>query len=139
MKSPNPGGSFDPNRILVVDDSPDILSVTDAVLSSCGYNTIAASSGALALQIINVMPPALVILDVNMPEMDGYEVTKHIRSNSDWNWVPILLFTALSRSEAAVGLEYGADDIMRKPAQIDELLDKVSSLILGGRNQLQVG
>jgi two-component system, sensor histidine kinase and response regulator len=137
MKSAATGGKSDTNRILIVDDSPEILSIVDAILSSAGYEVIAYTDGLVALQIMALMPPDLIILDINMPQIDGYEMTKRIRSNPDWDNIPILLFTALDRSQAVLGLEYGADDILGKPVSIDELLGKVS-LLLHSRHRQQL-
>jgi two-component system, sensor histidine kinase and response regulator len=128
------------DRILIVDDSPEILSVTDAILSSAGYETIAYGDGLIALQIMELLPPDLIILDVNMPIIDGYEMTKRIRSNSTWDLTPILLFTSLARSQAVFGLDCGADDLLRKPVSIEELLGKVSLLLHSHhRQQLRAG
>jgi two-component system, sensor histidine kinase and response regulator len=124
------------NRILVVDDAPEILAVTDAVLSAAGYETISYTDGLIALQIMDLLPPDLIILDINMPLIDGYEMTKRIRSNADWDLIPILLFSALDRTHAALGLECGADDLIGKPVAIDELLGKVS-LLLHSRHRQQ--
>jgi two-component system, sensor histidine kinase and response regulator len=140
MKSVVAGGRSDTNRISIVDDSPEILSITDAVLSSAGYQTIAHTDGLIALQIMELLPPDLIILDINMPKIDGYEMTRRIRSNSRWDLTPILLFTALDPSQAAVGLEYGADDLLAKPFSIEELLGKVGLLLHSRyRQQLRAG
>lgn len=128
MRSVVTSGRSDTNRILVVDDSPELLSLTDAILSAAGYDVIAHTEGLIALQIIELMPPDLIILDVTMPQIDGYEMTKRIRSNSTYDFIPILLSTALDRSEAELGLKCGADDILSKPFAIHQLLVKVSSL-----------
>lgn len=140
MKPAIAGGRLDTNRILIVDDSPEILSITDAILSSAGYETIAYTEGSIALQIMNLLPPDLIILDVNMPQIDGFEMTRRIRSNSIWDMTPILLFTALDRAQAVLGLEFGADEILSKPASIDDLLGKVSLLLhFRHRQQLRAG
>ncbi|WP_310423876.1 response regulator [Chamaesiphon sp. VAR_48_metabat_135_sub] len=140
MKSVVTGGRSDTNRILIVDDSPEILSITDAILSSAGYQTIAYAEGLIALQIMELIPPDLIILDINMPKIDGYEMTRRIRSNSVWDLTPILLFTALDPSRAAVGLECGADDLLSKPFSIEELLGKVGLLLHSRyRQQLRAG
>jgi DNA-binding response OmpR family regulator len=140
MKSVVTGGKSDTNRILIVDDSLEILSIADAILSSAGYEVISYTEGSLALQIMELMPPDLIILDITMPQIDGYEMTRRIRSNPKWDMLPILLYTALDRAEAALGLEYGADDILKKPFSIDELLDKVSVLLHSRyRQQLRAG
>jgi DNA-binding response OmpR family regulator len=140
MKSVVTGGKSDTNRILIVDDSLEILSIADAILSSAGYEVISYTEGSLALQIMELMPPDLIILDITMPQIDGYEMTRRIRSNPNWDMLPILLYTALDRAEASLGLECGADDILKKPFSIDELLDKVSLLLYSRyRQQLRAG
>ncbi|PSB45168.1 response regulator transcription factor [Chamaesiphon polymorphus] len=140
MKSVVNRGRSNTSRILIVDDSSEILSVTDAILTSAGYETIAYTDGLIALQIMELLPPDLIILDINMPTIDGYEMTRRIRSNSKWDLTPILLFTALDRSQAALGLECGADDLLGKPIAIEELLGKVSLLLHSRyRQQLRAG
>jgi two-component system, sensor histidine kinase and response regulator len=140
MKSVVAGERSDTNRILIVDDSPEILSITEAILAAAGYETIAYTDGTIALQIMELLPPDLIVLDVNMPNIDGFEMTRRIRSNSAWDLTPILLFTALDRSQAVFGLECGADDILGKPVSIDELLGKVSLLLHSRyRQQLRAG
>ena len=140
MKSTTTSVNSNTNRILIVDDSPEILSITEAILAAAGYETIAHTDGSLALQIMELLPPDLIVLDVNMPKIDGFEMTKRIRSNPLWNLTPILLFTALDRSQAAYGLECGADDLLRKPVAIEDLLSKVSLLLHSrDRQQLRAG
>lgn len=140
MKSLPTGGNSDTSRILIVDDSPEILSVTDAILSSAGYEAISYTDGLIALKIMELLPPDLIILDINMPQIDGYEMTRRIRSNPAWDLTPILLFSALDRSQAALGLECGADDLLGKPVKIEALLGKVSLLLHSRyRQQLRVG
>jgi two-component system, sensor histidine kinase and response regulator len=129
------GGKSDTNRISIVDDAPEILSITEAILSSAGYQTIAHTDGLIALQIMELMPPDLIILDINMPRIDGYEMTRRIRSNTAWDNTPILLYTALEPDQAVLGLECGADDLLSKPFSIEELLGKVSLLLHSRRRQ----
>jgi two-component system, sensor histidine kinase and response regulator len=128
-------GKSDANRISIVDDAPEILSITEAILSSAGYQTIAHTDGLIALQIMELMPPDLIILDINMPRIDGYEMTRRIRSNTAWDNTPILLYTALEPDQAVLGLECGADDLLSKPFSIEELLGKVSLLLHSRRRQ----
>jgi two-component system, sensor histidine kinase and response regulator len=129
------GGKSETNRISIVDDAPEILSITEAILSSAGYQTIAHTDGLIALQIMELMPPDLIILDINMPRIDGYEMTRRIRRNPIWDSTPILLYTALETSQAVLGLECGADDLLSKPFSIEELLAKVSLLLHSRRRQ----
>ena len=131
------GGRSNTNRISIVDDAPEILSITETILSSAGYQTIAHTDGLIALQIMELMPPDLIILDINMPRIDGYEMTRRIRRNSAWDNTPILLYTALDPTQAVLGLECGADDLLGKPFSIDELLGKVS-LLLHSRDRQQL-
>jgi two-component system, sensor histidine kinase and response regulator len=128
-------GKSDANRISIVDDAPEILSITEAILSSAGYQTIAHTDGLIALQIMELMPPDLIILDINMPRIDGYEMTRRIRRNPVWDNTPILLYTALAPAQAVLGLECGADDLLSKPFSIEELLGKVSLLLHSRRRQ----
>ncbi len=140
MKAVATGGRSNTNRISIVDDAPEILSITEAILSSAGYQTISHTDGIVALQIMELMPPDLIILDINMPRIDGFEMTRRIRSNSAWDNTPILLYTALDRSQAVLGLECGANDLLSKPFSIDELLGKVSLLLHSrDRQQLRTG
>jgi two-component system, sensor histidine kinase and response regulator len=140
MKSVVTGVRSAANRILIVDDALEILSIADAILSAAGYETIAYTDGLIALQIMELLPPDLIILDINMPQIDGYEMTRRIRSNSAWDLTPILLFSALEPSQAAWGLECGADDLLSKPVSTDELLGKVSLLLHSRhRQQLRAG
>ncbi len=135
MKSVATRARSDSPRILIVDDSPDILSITEAILSSAGYEVITYTDGLVALQIMELMPPDLVILDINMPKIDGYEMTRQIRSSRRWDETKVLLFSALDRSKAIYGLECGADDILGKPVSTAQLLDKVSYLLLSHQRQ----
>ena len=140
MKSVVTGIRPDTNRISIVDDAPEILSITEAILSSAGYQTIAHTNGLIALQIMELMPPDLIILDINMPQIDGYEMTRRIRSNPAWDNTPILLYTALDPAQAVLGLECGANDLLGKPFSIEELLSKVSLLLhFRDRQQLRMG
>ncbi|QIZ70648.1 sensor histidine kinase [Oxynema aestuarii] len=117
------------DRILVVDDSPDNVLLVTTILEEEGYETSTAESGYSALEAIEQSPPDLVLLDIMMPGMDGYEVTRRLRSNADLPFIPILLITAHDRPSVVQGLDVGADDFIRKPVEIDELLARVRSLL----------
>lgn len=110
------------DRILVVDDTPDNCLLIQAILQDEGYQVELADSGKEALRIIEQSPPDLVLLDVMMPGMDGYEVTRRIRANASLPFMPILLTTAYDQPSVAQGLDTGADDFIRKPVHFDELL-----------------
>lgn len=118
-----------PDRLLIVDDVPDNLFLVRTILEEEGYEIIAASNGHEALKIIESEPIDLVLLDVMMPLMDGYEVTRRIRAMKDLPFIPILLITAYDRANAVKGLDLGADEFIRKPIEADELLARVRSLL----------
>lgn len=116
-------------RILAVDDTQDNLILVQAILESEGYEIDLASDGIKALRQIEQSPPDLILLDVMMPGIDGYEVTRRIRNNPAISYIPILLITAFHQSSVVEGLDAGADDFIRKPFDTDELLARVRSLL----------
>lgn len=116
-------------RILLVDDSADSLRLLQVTLKLKGYNVIIADSGAEALVQIAESPPDLVLLDVVMPDMDGYEVTRQIKHNSNLPFIPILLVTGSEKSSVVKGLDAGADEFIRKPIDKKELLARVRALL----------
>lgn len=118
-----------PDRLLIVDDVPDNLFLVRTILEDEEYEIITATNGHDALEIIKLDPPDLVLLDVMMPVMDGYEVTQRIRAMKDLPFIPILLITAYDRANAVKGLDLGADEFIRKPIEADELLARVRSLL----------
>jgi two-component system sensor histidine kinase/response regulator len=118
-----------PDRLLIVDDVPDNLFLVRTILEEEGYEIITSSNGQEALKVIETEPPDLVLLDVMMPVMDGYEVTRRIRAMKDLPFIPILLITAYDRANAVKGLDLGADEFIRKPIEADELLARVRSLL----------
>ncbi len=95
------------DHILVVDDSPDNVFLIQTILEEEGYAIATAEDGAAALAQIEQSPPDLVLLDVMMPGMDGFEVTKRIRQNKKLSFIPILLITAHDKPSVAQGLDMG--------------------------------
>lgn len=129
MIDPSRSQNHPANRILVVDDSPDNVLLVKTILEEEGYDIAQADSGYAALAQIEESPPDLVLLDIMMPGMDGYEVTRRIRSNEQLPFIPILLITAHDQPSVVEGLDLGADDFIRKPVELDELLARVRSLL----------
>ena len=117
------------DKILVVDDSPDNVFLIKTILEEEGYEVSTAENGHKALTRIVESTFDLILLDLMMPGMDGYEVTKHIRGNTELSFIPILLITAHDSPNVAQGLDLGADDFIRKPVTVDELLARVRSLL----------
>jgi two-component system, sensor histidine kinase and response regulator len=117
------------DRILAVDDTRDNLILVQTILESEGYEIDLVTDGIKALKQVEKSPPDLILLDVMMPGMDGYEVTRRIRKNPALSYIPILLITAFHESSVVEGLDAGADDFIRKPFDTDELLARVRSLL----------
>ena len=117
------------NYILAVDDIPDNLLLVQLALEQEGHHVVLAHDGETALKQIKQAPPNLILLDVMMPGMDGYEVTRRIRQDKNIPFIPILLITAREESSLVEGLDAGADEFVRKPFQIDELQARVRSML----------
>lgn len=119
-----------PAKILVVDDTPKNVKLLADLLTVKGYRVVTAASGREALAQVEAEQPDLVLLDVVMPEMSGYEVCRKIRENPATEILPVVMVTALDPSEERVkGLEAGADDFLTKPINQAELLARVRSLL----------
>src|ERR1035437_7569267 len=116
-------------KILVVDDNERNLRLLADILQAKGYSPIKAESGEKALALIETDKPDLVLLDVMMPGLNGYEVCQAIRANPKNGILPVVMVTALDANERIKGLEVGADDFLTKPINQPELLARVKSLL----------
>jgi adenylate cyclase len=115
--------------ILVVDDLPQNIRLLEAVLSPKGFRVVAASSGEEALDVLSKEHPDLVLLDILMPGMDGYEVCRRIRQDPGTAFLPVIMITASGEEEKVRAIESGADDFVSKPFDQAELLARVRSLV----------
>ena len=113
--------------ILVVDDEVNIVELAKLYLEREGYSVISAHDGQTALQRVQQDAPALVILDLMLPKLDGYEVCRQVRASSD---LPIIMLTARDEDvDKIIGLELGADDYMTKPFNPRELVARVRAIL----------
>jgi DNA-binding response OmpR family regulator len=120
-------------RIVVADDEIDVRELVAYRLSRSGYEVVEASDGEQALRLALENPPDLAVLDVMMPKLDGYELTRRLRAEPSTQRVPVILLTARAQeADVSQGFEAGADDYLRKPFNPDELLARVRA-VLGRR------
>ena len=121
---------MNPERVLIVDDAPENIRMLGELLSAAGYSLSVARSGEEALAQIGADPPGLVLLDVVMPGLSGYEVCERIRSNPETKTLPVILVTGVRPADERIrGLECGADDFLTKPVNREELLVRVRSML----------
>ena len=119
-----------PEKILVVDDDIDTLRLVGLMLQRQGYQIVAANNGHQALTMAQAEKPDIILLDVMMPDMDGYEVCRRLRSNTSTASIPIIMFTAKSQVDDKVtGFEAGADDYLTKPTQPRELFAHIKAVL----------
>ncbi len=118
-------------KVLVVDDEPKNVRILQIQLNARGYTVYTAADGLEALHIVEKEMPDLILLDINMPKMDGFEVVKRIRSNEATEFIPIVMITALrdTRENRIKSIEAGADDFIEKPFDSLEVLARVRSLL----------
>lgn len=125
----------DRKRILVVDDEPDFCSIVQVQLEKEGFQVDLAYNGQEGLDKIRANPPDAVVLDVMMPEKDGYEVCRELKADDRYVDIPIVLLTAVAshvtstRYSHADGMATEADDYLAKPASAEEILGSLRSLL----------
>src|SRR6266705_6479549 len=121
-------------RVLIVDDDPDILRLVSYNLKQAGFEAITADTGRKALETIQRRPPDLIILDVMLPDVDGMEVCRTLRGHDSSRLIPIIMLTARGEEiDRVVGFELGADDYVMKPFSPRELVLRVKSILRRSR------
>jgi CheY-like chemotaxis protein len=119
-----------PTTILIVDDQPDNRDMLSALLAQEGYRTLTAAGGMEAMDLIAAAHPQLILLDVSMPDMDGYAVASLLKADPKTASIPIIMVTAhTGRGARVVGLHTGVEDYLTKPVDAPELLLKVRNLL----------
>jgi adenylate cyclase len=116
-------------KILVVDDIPTNIALLEATLVPRGYEVVSAKDGQEALDVVAREQPDLVLLDVHMPGMDGYQVCRHLRADPETQFLPVVMVTATAEAEKIKAIEAGAEDFIPKPFDKAELLARVASLL----------
>ena len=117
-------------KVLIVDDEPSIIVALQFLMEPNGYETLVAFSGEEAMETIARQHPDLILLDIMLPVVDGFEVCQRVRENSEWKDIRIVLVTALgSEANAAKGLALGADAYITKPFANADLVAKVKELL----------
>jgi DNA-binding response OmpR family regulator len=116
--------------ILVIDDNPDLLDIVDAILSEAGFVVAKALSGEDGLSVARALKPNLILLDLNMPKMDGWEVLKLLKAESPTRDIPVAIFSVRTDLKDKIfGLQRGAVDYIPKPFQYDRLAERVQRIL----------
>lgn len=118
------------SKIIVIEDDPLILKLISQTLQREGYEVVTATDGSEGLRKVRETHPHLVVLDISLPGLDGYQVCHHLRSEHATSKLPVIMVTAMSRpSDQRRGFETGADDYLSKPFVLSELITRIRSLL----------
>jgi CheY-like chemotaxis protein len=123
------------SHILLVDDVIDNLFLLQTILETEGYTVAVASDATSALEQMKTARPDLVLLDVMMPNIDGYELTRKIRRDEQFHAIPIVLITAHVEACRIKGLAVGATDFIRKPIDLEDLVTRVATILKYSESQ----
>ena len=119
-------------KVLIVDDEDNIVTALEFLLQKSGYEVTVARNGDEALQRVQSYAPDLVLLDVMMPRISGYEVCRRMRERPDWKHIKIIMLSAKGReAEVSKGVSLGADLYVTKPFSNNELVGKIGELLAG--------
>jgi DNA-binding response OmpR family regulator len=116
--------------ILVIDDNPDLLDMVDAILSDAGFVVAKTVSGEDGLNVARALKPNLILLDLNMPKMDGWEVLKLLKTDAATKDIPVAIFSVRTDLKDKIfGLQRGAVDYIPKPFQFEHLTERVERIL----------
>ncbi len=119
-----------PKKILIVDDEPNIVVPLEFLMEQNNYNVRVAETGERALDIIPAYEPDLILLDIMLPGIDGYEVCQKIRKNPKFNRIKIIFISAMAKSiDVAKGMELNADEYITKPFSTADVVKKIKTLL----------
>jgi len=118
-------------NILVVDDDPDVIDIITLSLKDKKFKLVSANNGVEALEKLKIFIPNLIITDINMPKMNGYELIKHLKKDSKFNYIPILVLTGtyISKKDKERGLTLGATKYLTKPFAIEALIEEIEETL----------
>ena len=120
-------------KILIVDDEPDVVTVVQGRLVSAGYEVTVMADGQQALECVKKHPPDLMVLDVMLPTLNGYEVCTMIKQDIRYRAIPVVMLTARTEEkDVRLGRECGADAYLLKPFQANELMQTIQTLLRPG-------
>lgn len=129
---------MDAPKILVVDDEIDATKIMTARLQKCGFDAEAVYNGKEALEYVKKKTPDLILLDLFMPEMDGYEVSKNLRANKRTSEIPIIMITVeVSQKDKIKALKMGIDDYITKPYDLEELIARMEAILRRARYEIK--
>lgn len=128
-----------PKKILIVDDDVDTIRLIKLMLDKQGYSVVTAPNGDQAINITQIEQPDLILLDIMMPDIDGYEVTRKLRSEPSTSHIPIIMFTAKNELEdKLLAFDVGADDFISKPSQPRELFAHIKAVLARSSKPLPI-
>jgi DNA-binding response OmpR family regulator len=121
----------EPKLIVCIEDEPDMIELLRTILESSGYKVIGATGGVVGLETVRREKPDLILLDLMMPDMDGWEVFQQIKDDSDLSSIPIVVVTAKAQSiDKVLGLYIArAEDYITKPFKVQDLVDRIDKLV----------
>ena len=120
----------DPRKVLAIDDEEDILGFLSTLLETRGFRVFTALTGTAGIELARRERPAVILLDVMMPEVDGHQVCKRLKADPLTSKIPVLMLTVMNRiKDIALAMDEGADGFMAKPFDNDELLKEVRNLL----------